>query len=363
LLVPEPPPESFTAYLAALGFRPPRFRPEPRGPEAGAHRPERTPKKAFLFTPFGWSEEAFRRNANYEIPAVAPSFEVVKRVNSRAFGMALERELFPAEVCPAVFGQNGHEIEAWLRHAEPGDYVAKGNHGSAGIGQLRIRLPGNSMRLFRALERLRARMDGVAIERMQAITAEFGVLFRLARDGSISPRRVHRLLSGSEGGYAGALVTPQGQGDPAFLPWREKAEAAVRAIAAALHREGYYGPVGIDMYAWEGASAQRFRPLADLNARCSMAWPAHGLARRFPDRAVCVAQVSASALEVPEAYAKMSQVAKGSQFDLKTRRGFIWLTPLLSLPRHSLAFIGNETEDTLQLRALTLDRFARGHFR
>lgn len=344
LIVPAPPPAGFHAYLASLGITPPAFVPEaapeiPRASEA-------------LFTPFGWNAEAVRRNGARKHPAPHPDADVVRRVNSRAFGLELERKLFAQDACPAVFRATRRALSAWLAEARPGRYVAKGDHGQAGIGQLRFEIPAGTQEspalaaLEKSLGRLLQRHGGLAIEQEQRIGREWGLLFRVGAVSGPRSFRVHRLLSDASGGYGGALVTAAGGEDPDWLPHRARAEEGARRIAEALRREGYFGPVGIDLYTHAGdaddagGSVLRFRPLADLNARLTMAWPLHGLAARFPGRAILLRHFPATQIRVPADYGELLKTFDKMSFDSASGRLVIWLTPLLPLTRHSLAFVG-----------------------
>jgi hypothetical protein len=362
LLVPAPPPDGFLNYLAGCGLRPPRFAVDPENPSR-------------IFTPFGWNAEARRRNAFYDSPSPAPDLSVVEKVNGRAFSLVKEKENLSLGYCPATFCKGGADLEKWLKTALPGRYVAKGNHGLAGIGQIRFEIPqispgfpdlhSNSLScapaklpFFKVLSRLAARMGGVVLEVEQKVVAEFGVLFRLGRNGSISTIRIHHLLSGIDGSFLGAFAAPQGGTDPILDPWRNSIDESVNRIAAALCEEGYFGAVGVDMYVWEKDGEKSFRSLVDLNARCSMAWPVHGLAQCFKGSAVMVAHFPAARIRAPRDYDGMHRAANKLMLNPKTRRGFIWLTPLLPLTRHSLAFVGSDATDVMNVRNMTLELLA-----
>ncbi|MCD6024396.1 MAG: hypothetical protein K0Q91_1312 [Fibrobacteria bacterium] len=372
LLVPAPAPAAFLNYLADLGLRPPRFATEPTA--------------SSRFTPFGWNAEALRRNMSYTRPSPAPDPAVVSKVNARAFSLVKEKENFGSAACPANFFRSPENLKKWLETASPGRYVAKGNHSLAGIGQLRVEIPDFSPNLaffqenkpqaagressfslhrsaedlpfFTVLNRLMARMDGLVLEEEQKVSAEFGVLFRLGKNGSISTIRIHHLLSGIEGNFLGALAPRKGEADPILDPWRNFIEESVARIAAVLCGEGYFGPVGVDMYVWEKDGRKFFRPLVDLNARCSMAWPVHGLAQCFQGSTVMIAHFPAARIFVPRDYDDMHRAANKLMLDPKTNRGFIWLTPLLALTRHSLAFVGSDATDVMNVRNMTLELLA-----
>jgi hypothetical protein len=235
--------------------------------------------------------------------------------------------------------------------------VAKGNHGHAGIGQMRFKLPFDSMEAtvrIGQLKRIASRHGGIVIEQEQVVGREWGLLFRMGRGGGLSEFRIHRLLSGAAGGYAGSLVLPGP--DPELAPHRAAVESSARRIASALHRAGYFGPVGIDLYIHETREGPRLRSLVDLNARQSMAWPAHGLAARFPGRAILMRQLPASELCVPLGYEGLRERCDKLSFDRPGGRGAVWLTPLLPLSRHTLAFIGDSEAEVLKIQDDVLGR-------
>jgi len=344
--------EDWRAYLHGAGVRLPRF-----VPVEGY-----TGEDGRLFTPFGWNAAAVGMMNDLQARTHHPDPLVVKRVNSRAFSASLEREVSGTEACPTVFCDSRKAVRDWLGTAPQGRYVAKGNHGLAGIGQVRFTLEapgaegGDSRRA--TLERLADRHEGLVIEEECAVTREWGVLFRLSRDGRRSAIRRHRLITSAAGGYAGALALPGDQADRE-VQWRahrEEASAAVDAVAAALHRAGYWGPVGLDMFVHEGPQGPRLRPLVDLNARQSMAWPVHGLAARFPGRCVLFRQFSATSLTVPRTRDDLQDILS---FDVDAGRGALWLTPLLPLARVSVAYIGHDETDVLALHEEFLNTFSR----
>lgn len=380
LIVPEHPPEGWRTSLEAKGLRVPRFVTEAEVartvPPAPRRAPADVPAETFpargqpdgqdphdealaraRFTPFGWNAAAAARNAAGRHPVPHPSPDVVRRVNSRAFSLELERDLCGDGACRAVFLAPKDDVRAWLETAAPGRYVAKGNHGLAGIGQLRFAITAREnaagaaetaerARVAAALRKISARHGGLVVEEELEIVREWGVLFRLGRDGRRSPLRRHGLLSGPSGGYAGALVLPAHAAQGEAL-WNAHAAEAVRVIdgvARALHGAGYFGPVGVDMFVHRRGERRQVRPLVDLNARQSMAWPAHGLAARFPDKAVLFRQYPAKAFQSLRD-GDFSALRRVETFDGTSGRGAILLTPLLPLTRVSFAFVGDDEAD------------------
>lgn len=366
--------EDFRAYLARVGLHAPRILPVDDFKHNTCVHDGRVPHLfTHLFTPFGWNMTAVDTMKALSLSVRHPDPTAVKHVNSRAFSAALEQVVSGEEACPAVFCASRRAVKAWLETAPPGRYVAKGNHGLAGIGQVRFTLgladtsglsPDEATdgakvsSVGSTLSRLADRHEGLVIEEECAVTREWGVLFRVGRDGRRSTIRRHRLMTGTGGSYAGALVLPddQARAETDWFKYRDRAYAAVDAVAAALHREGYWGPVGLDMFLYERAGAISLRPLVDLNARQSMAWPVHGLAARFPGRAVLFRQFSATSLELPERADTLQDILS---FDANAWRGVLWLTPLLPLARVSVAFIGRDEADVLALQHEFLEHFSR----
>ncbi len=402
LIVPEPPPGGYRAYLEAMGLRVPRFVTEAEAARAMASPAARRGREGNVteregdggddglwrarFTPFGWSSLAAVRNAAMACPTPHPSLEVVRRVNSRAFSLEVERTL-GGEPARATFCATEKSVMAWLETAPAGRYVAKGNHGLAGIGQVRFEIParpiaGNGAAaevaeaaevteaavanetvrlraLSAALRRLAARQGGLVVEEELAVVREWGVLFRLGRDGRRSAVRRHRLLTGPEGGYAGAMTFDNGARADAL--WDEHGANALNAVdgvARALHAAGYFGPVSLDMFVFEREGVRRLRPLVDLNARQSMAWPLHGLAARFPARTVLFRQFPAAAVRQFDDYHTLSRLCDNLSFDHESQRGAILLTPLLPFSRVSWAIIGRDEPDALALHEDLLGRLA-----
>lgn len=364
LIVPEPPPAGYRAYLEGMGLRVPHF-----VTEDGIPPEDVAPLRRARFTPFGWNAAAAARNARMNRPAAHPPLEVVRRVNSRAFSRELEETLCGDAACRATFCPTGKSVDLWLQTAPAGRYVAKGNHGLAGIGQLRFELPGHARdgsgaqpahaSLSASLRTLAARQGGLVVEEELAVVREWGVLFRLGRDGRRSPLRRHRLLSGPMGGYAGALVLSDNASREEGLWNRHRDEAlrAVDAVAHALHEAGYFGPVGIDMFVFRRDGALHLRPLVDLNARQSMAWPAHGLAARFPGKALLFRQLATASLPRFNDYRALLTQCDNLSFDDVAQRGAILLTPLLPLSRASWAIIGRDEADVYVLQDAWLEAF------
>jgi hypothetical protein len=342
VLVPEMPDADSLDYWRGLGFSLPEFR---------VH-----PDPGRLFTAFGWNAEAAGREKEYVRVSPHPDPALTARVNGRKFGLQLENELFPEAGSGGVFLEDVSTLETWLAERHPGRWVAKGNHGHGGIGQLRFDLEKPWPDLPRLLGRLLNDQAGLLMEPEQALQIEFGLLFLLRPDGSTTRPRRHRLLSRAGGGFAGALYLPE---DSEYEALRPEAEKAMAALAARLHGEGYFGPVSVDAYVHREGGRMRFRPLVDLNARCSMAYPVHGLARRLPDRVIWLSQLSTRILSLPKTLGELKKALGPLHFNPASGTGVFWITPLINgLRRQGMACVGNTLEDTEAMRRQLLQKLS-----
>ena len=346
LLVSTPVSSDFLAYLNGMGFRPPVFRTEPD--------PER------LFTPFGWSREAEDLNRRYRRPVLHPERSIVAKVNSRKFGANLEAEEFSeyGKGFTPVYCSDFETLQQWWNGAQDGLYVGKGNHGFGGLGQIRFQHPDSDPALGENLERIVLRHGGIVIEAEDKIEAEFGALFHLQKDGNFTSPKFHRLLSNESGGFTGVVIP---QEDSTLRTWRHHLENAAARIAKRLFRAGYFGPVGFDAYVCKSAEGSRLRPFSDLNARCTMAYAAHGLAKIFPHQAVSVLQCSAKLLKLPRQNSEWASRLGDVHFNAESRRGVFFLTPLgIGLHRHSMAIIAEDESRLIEFKAEALERTTNG---
>ncbi|MCC6782191.1 MAG: hypothetical protein IT457_05075 [Planctomycetes bacterium] len=207
---------------------------------------------------------ALLRELGLSLPA--PSPEILRRVNHRAFAAALGPLLPGAgfctslDDCAAVFAQA--PARAWL---------CKRALGFA--GRLRKRLVPEGLD-DAARTWLAASFDGAGggllVEPFVAIEAEFSLHARLDERGRLVSGAPVCFRADADGAFTGAREAREGE-------LGEAEEAALRdalsRCATALHAAGYFGPFGIDAYRWRDESGRlRFQPLGELNARYTMAW-------------------------------------------------------------------------------------------
>jgi hypothetical protein len=355
LVVHRPLPEDFLEYLGTKRLKTPSLKLHP------AYSPDAE------FTPFGWNEYAARRNALYRRPAAHPPLEAVRRANSRVFSQALERELDGPDA-GGLFETLG-ALETHLRKVEnPSGWVVKGNHGHAGTANVRLfgALPGEDER--KAIAVLFEESGSVALEPWHERVSDLAVNFQVDAQGVTSALRGHELLNSRDGAFLGVKLTPSGQ---APEPWRAALEERAALVGKALAGIGYFGPVGMDAYAWTaGPKGAVLRPMADINARLSMALPAHGLARRLPGKYLLWEWVKPKKLTLPATYAELRARLGRSDFDPGTGEGILatspfWVTPRLRsgdqgrLRPRRMGFLfsaGSEAELTLLRRDFPLRR-------
>ncbi len=318
LIVHRPLPGGFLAYLAEKGFRPPRQVLHPAFSLTAA------------FTPFGWDRHAEGLAARYSRPPAHPALATVKTANSRAFSLELELAGDTADpallesygsLCVSLEGLEGSLAARPL----PMGWVAKGDHGHAGTANRRIAAYPLNQEERRALAGLFAEHGRVVLEPWQERLMDMSVNFTVAPGGAIEDFRGHQLVNSRDGAFLGVKIAPSRMPPEA---WREKLHASALAVAAALDAIGYFGPVSVDAYAWNSLAGPRLRPIVDINARHSMALPAHGLAARLPGKTVLWTWSKPRKLDLPPDYGSLDERLGGDAFRPATGRGILAVSPI-----------------------------------
>jgi hypothetical protein len=310
LAIPLPP--GFGAYVAAKGLVLPHIVVHPGFTRAAE------------FIPFGWNAQALALASRYARHPQAPELAIVKAANARAFALALEREWFPDTRGRLISDLPG--VAAFLATRPAAEaWVAKGEHGYAGTGNRR--LPGGPLSSADTLSlaSLFAMHGRVVLEPWHERLSDLAMLFTVSPEGEVGDFRGHRLLNSRDGAFLGAEISPE-RIPPA--PWSDALRGHAGRLAQALSRLGYSGPVGVDAYVHGTPEGPRLRPLVDLNARLSMAMPAHGLARRLPGRFVRWSWHKPRKLRMPESYADMDVRLGPAAFDPGKGEGILAVSPL-----------------------------------
>lgn len=306
-------PAEFLAYIQAKGLGLPHMVLHP------AHTPEAE------FVPFGWNAQAVKMASRYRRPPGIPDLAAVKTANARAFALDLEREWFP-ESC------RGHVIESlpalidFLSARSPSEgWVAKGDHGYAGTANRRLTGGPLSDAEVRRIGPLFSAHGRIVLEPWDERSSDMAMLFRVSDHGAAEGFRGHGLRNSRDGAFLAVDVAPDRM-PPA--PWADELRGHAARLAQALSRIGYAGPVGVDAYAYRAPAGSRLRPLVDINARLSMAMPAHGLSERLPGRFIRWSWHKPRKLRMPVSYADLETRLGSAAFDAGKREGILAVSPL-----------------------------------
>jgi hypothetical protein len=184
-------------------------------------------------------------------------------VNSRAFAAALGTTL-----AGAAFVTDRARAEAQLAEPPPlgTAWRVKRAFGMAGRGQ-RVIAPAVMDARDRAFVRAAIDEGGAQIEPNVTIAQEFGLHGMIAADRSFALGELVAQRCDARGAWLSTEriddLAPLGD-----VPDRLLDEG--RRVAAALVREGYFGPFGIDAFTYRDGARLRLQPRSEINARYSM---------------------------------------------------------------------------------------------
>jgi len=196
-------------------------------------------------------------------PEKHPPFEVLRRVNSRAFASQLGPTLPGAEFVTdlerarAVLGTSPEVGAAWR---------VKCAFGMAGRNQLVVR-PGDVDDRALAFVRAGLTRGGLQIEPDVAVADEYAMHGILAEGGALrTGALVHQRCNARGAWLSTERVAEGAAGDVA----RRLAEELAR-VGRALVDAGYFGPFGVDAYTYRDLRGElRLQPRSEINARYSM---------------------------------------------------------------------------------------------
>ncbi len=199
-------------------------------------------------------------------PAPHPPVEVLRRVASRAFGVALGSALPGASftVDPAVVART-------VACAPPVGraWRLKRAHGMAGRGH-RVVAVGPLSDADAAF--VAASAAGLVVEPDVEIVEELGVHGVLAIDGALESGRAVRQTCDAHGAW---VATERAPDHPAAGRLLEELERVGRA----LHHAGYFGPFGIDAFTYRAPPGVVLQPRSEINPRYSMGFAVGFLGR------------------------------------------------------------------------------------
>ena len=204
-----------------------------------------------------------------------PPFEVVRRVNHRGFCASLGQPLRGAS-----FVEEFDTLQDLIAQpSESGQWLIKRPYSFAGTGRRRVRSgplsPGDA-----SWARASLRHDGVQVEPWVVRRADYCVHGYLDPDGPVA---------------VGAPCVQQCNDTGVWLSTRRAHDGELTSaqhhdlmgeaarVASALADAGYFGPFGLDAFAYDTALGLRFNPRSEINARYTMGW-AIGMGPERPDR-------------------------------------------------------------------------------
>ena len=198
--------------------------------------------------------------------ADAPNFEILRRVNSRAFTSEFAEGLSGAH----FFRPSKDLVNEVRRHlaTRSANWLLKRAWSVAGRGARRVDLA----RWAQADEnwiRASARKGGLQVEPFVQVEAEFSLHGWNTPAGTVTLGTPCRVLPGTRDGALRIRQVQNGE-----LTSREQASLIREAEGGArrLHWAGYFGPFGIDAYRWRSGNQVYFQALSELNARYTLAW-------------------------------------------------------------------------------------------
>jgi hypothetical protein len=194
----------------------------------------------------------------------APSLDILRRANDRAFSAALGQPLPGADLV-ATFAEVERHVASGTR-----DWLLKRAFGFAGRGRRKVHAGVLSDSDSRWVE-ASFREGALQIEPWVECGAELALHGYLRQDGEL---RLGDPTTQRCDAYGAWQSTALAHDDELSPEERIALIAEARAAAKALRAIGYFGPFGIDAYRWRHAEtgAVRFNPRSEINARYSMGW-------------------------------------------------------------------------------------------
>jgi phosphoribosylaminoimidazole carboxylase (NCAIR synthetase) len=197
-------------------------------------------------------------------PVPTPSFEVIRKVNHRAFSAGLGQGL-PG----GTFVRSVADVESAMRRIDaPLGVLLKRPFGFAGRGQRRVRdVLSDADRAWLLATPI---AEGVQVEPRVAIIVEHSVHGVIGEDGSVTLGPVVVQVCDAAGAWQETRTTTPADLDAeeAALMLRE-----TRRVGEALFGATYFGPFGVDGFVYLDAEGRRRLCVrSEINARYTMGW-------------------------------------------------------------------------------------------
>jgi len=215
---------------------------------------------------WGWSRDALEAFAGLGLGAHRPDPEVVREVNSRSFSQELAQSTGTGVEGARMIRDPG-EVEGGLRELGL-PCVLKPEFGNAGLGFIHLKRSDDVERALRTMERS-ARGGRWFLEPWRDRVLDLATKFTLLEGGEMRDLSHHVQSISPRGQFTSIDLPPRMPEE--IKPWISGLRGAAGAIAAALSRKGYWGPVGFDSFTWRGpGGSEALVPLVEINARHCM---------------------------------------------------------------------------------------------
>jgi hypothetical protein len=155
--------------------------------------------------------------------------------------------------------------ETVARGSITGAWLLKRAYSYNGRGRCRWREGADDAHVARWVDAALATGEGLQVEPEVARSLDVGRHGEIGRDGAARWGALTVQRGDAFGAWEATEVAP-----PATLTAAESRQLddALTVVTAALREVGYFGPVGVDAFRWEGG----FAPCCDVNARYTMGW-------------------------------------------------------------------------------------------
>ena len=190
-----------------------------------------------------------------------PELDVLRRANDRAWTVPLG----DPTLCRSFVAPTDDWRRLLLEARSPsGTWRLKRRFGFAGRGQYRLSptLKAGDERWIE--DSLKA--GGLLREADLPLQEEFSI------HGYVDPEElmVGTPVSFSTDPYGSPSVAPRAGIERA--DWVQALERAATTVAEYLREFGYFGPFGVDAFAWNASGSSVLNPVSDVNARFTLAW-------------------------------------------------------------------------------------------
>jgi hypothetical protein len=274
---------------------------------------------------WGWNRSAVERLAPVSADSYPP-LKIVRKVNSRDFADAVAHR-FGLGVPGTRFCRSLKDVEAAIQENETlFSVVIKPAFGGSGYGfrilQSRGQWDAEKTRIGRLIGR-----DGVVVEPWLSRRVDLSASTVIDRSGNHSAILFQRQWVNRFGAYFGSYCADD---DAVIDPWREQLSSAAYQIAGVVAEVGYFGPIGIDAFVYEGMEGiTRLAPAVEINARYTMGMLARELRRLLSMTSpVLLRSITGKRCVLPETIDEWEHRCGDLAFSAQRRSGVLLLTPL-----------------------------------